>query len=342
MQTSLTMRGILLCLFFLLCSSMAYADDAGRLTLIEENDSFIPHNDKHYTQGLKLAYTSGPVMPNGGWDQPFNWLENFSIFEGANHKRKYEWTILGQSIFTPDDTSRTVPLTSDRPYAGWLYTGVSLLQETKHTNYTTLENAEILAGVVGPAALGEESQNDWHQFIGVNTARGWQHQLHNEPGVALTYEKKWKFEKPLNNYFSMDAIPEAGFTGGNVLTYAQTGMLLRFGHGLEADYGPNRIRPALSGTGWYDADAADGFIWYIFVGTQGRGVGHNIFLDGNMTGSSPSVAKNTFVADFIGGISMAWRNCARLDFTFTQRTPEFQTQPSGPDQFVSISFSLGF
>ena len=36
---------------------------------------------------------------------------------------------LGQSFFTPKDKSRNPPDPTDRPYGGWLYGGVSLLQE---------------------------------------------------------------------------------------------------------------------------------------------------------------------------------------------------------------------
>src|SRR6266550_1320101 len=37
---------------------------------------------------------------------------------------------LGQSIFTPKNLSIVPPEPHDRPYAGWLYVGASLLQET--------------------------------------------------------------------------------------------------------------------------------------------------------------------------------------------------------------------
>ncbi len=58
--------------------------------------------------------------------------------------------------------------------------------------------------------------------------------------------------------------------------------MLRFGRNLEADYGPNRIRPSLSGTSYFNADyLEDPFGFYVYVGAQGRAVAQNIFLDGN-------------------------------------------------------------
>ena len=50
--------------------------------------------------------------------------------------------------------------------------------------------------------------------------------------------------------------------------------LLRIGTGLGADYGPVRIRPALSGTDYFDADRLDeGKGYYFFEGAQGQVVG---------------------------------------------------------------------
>ena len=118
------------------------------------------------------------------------------------------------------------------------------MQETKKTNYHTLENVEILIGVVGPAALGNLTQNDFHQFIGVDSALGWHNQIKNEPGFVLSYERKWRFQQPLFGNFAVDAIPEIGASGGNVLTYAEAGGMVRVGQNLAADYGPDRIRQA--------------------------------------------------------------------------------------------------
>ncbi|HUY68014.1 MAG TPA: lipid A deacylase LpxR family protein [Alphaproteobacteria bacterium] len=319
-------------------------DNDARWMLTEENDKFASPDDRHYTQGIRLSRFSAPLAAGSTWDEPFIWLSaNAPIFEDGNFKREYDWAIIGQSMFTPQNTQAQIPPSTDRPYGAWLYTGVSLLQETRHATHDTLENAELLAGIVGPAALGGPAQNDWHQFIGVNSAQGWTNQLHNEPGLAATYERKWRFEKPLGDYFSTDAIPELGATGGNVFTYAEAGGQLRFGHDLEADYGSSHIRPSLSGTGWFDPARMTGPLgWYLFVGAQGRAVARNIFLDGNTFVDSPSVHKRILVADFVAGASVFWRDDVRLDFTVVQRTPEFYGQQGTPDRFGSVGLVVGF
>ena len=317
--------------------------DSGRIIVIEENDKFASSHDRHYTQGLRAAYVSGFVTPDGAWDQPFGWLaDNVPIFAGADRHRKYEWTVIGQNIFTPTNTARANPSPKDSPYAAWLYTGVGLLQETTHESYHTLENVELLAGVVGPAALGGVTQNDFHQFVGTTSSEGWKNQLHNEPGLVASYERKWRVQQPLIGGLVVDAIPELGVSVGNILTYGEAGGIVRFGQNLAADYGVDRIRPSLSGTGWFDSSQLDGAPgWYVFFGAQGRAVGRNIFLDGNSFTSSPSVDKKTLVADIVGGASLFWSSAARFDFTITQRTKEFCGRQGRADRFGSLTFSVG-
>jgi lipid A 3-O-deacylase len=337
-----TLWNVVLLVLLLLVSAPVRAEESGRIMVIEENDSFVRSGDKHYTQGFRLTYLSAPVGGSETWEAPFDVLEGPLMFGGSDRKRKYEWNVLGQSIFTPQETNRSALLPQDRPYAAWLYTGAALLQETNYENYSTLENFEVNLGVVGPYALGEQTQNDWHQFIGINSAAGWQNQLKNEPGVMLTYERKWRFALPLGDTFAVDAIPEAGFTGGNILTYGEIGTFIRFGQNIAADYGPNRARPSLSGTGWFNADKLEQkFGWYIYGGTQGRAVARNIFLDGNTVSASPYVPKYPFVADFTAGLAMFWGTSVKVDFSITQRTPEFSGQPGGPDQFGGVSLSFG-
>ncbi|MDX1921912.1 MAG: lipid A deacylase LpxR family protein [Alphaproteobacteria bacterium] len=330
--------------FMLMAGWEVRAEELGRLTVTEENDKFLAAGDKHYTQGFRASWLTTPVESSNVGNGPYTWLShNLPVFGGDTFKRRYEWTILGQSLFTPSDTQLATPQPDDRPYGAWLYTGVSLLQETEQSTYTTLENMEVQLGVAGPMALGSVMQNDWHQLIGVAPARGWTNQIHNEPGLVLSYERKWRFEHPVSSHLAIDVIPEVGGSLGNIFTYQEVGGLLRIGKNLGADYGPSRIRPALSGTGWFNADRLNGpFGWYIFVGTQGRLVERNIFLDGNSFRPSQSVDRSLLVADFMAGASIFWGQRARVDFTAIQRTPEFETQHTGPDRFAGVNFVLGF
>ena len=321
--------------------SVARADDNSRFTAIEENDSVLFDSDKYYTQGLEFAYLGPDVAADSAWIAPFDALGGLGLFdaEGAGEvSRRYE-VLLGQSMFTPEDTAREDPDPDDRPYAGWLYGGVGLIQDTDRRR---LDHLELLAGVVGPAALGKTTQNDWHQYIDIDKSRGWDEQLHNEPGLVLSYERKWRLLQPIGGDLAVDAIPELGITVGNVMDYAEAGGMVRFGRNLEADYGPSRIRPALSGTPYFNSDYLDGpFGFYVFAGAQGRVVARNMFLDGNTFRDSRSVDSNAFVGDLSGGLAVFWGDAVKLDAVATYRTEEFEDQDH-PSKFWGINLTVGF
>jgi lipid A 3-O-deacylase len=325
-------------------AATARADDNSRVSVIEENDSVVfGDSDKFYTQGLELTYLGPDVAADSAWIGPFDALGALGPFDadGAGEvSRRYE-ILFGQSVFTPQDTAREDPDPSDRPYVGWLYGGVGLIQDTDRRR---LDHLELLAGVLGPDAQGEEAQNDWHQFIGVDKSRGWDEQLHNEPGVMLSYERKWRFLQPIGGGFAVDAIPELGITVGNVMDYAQAGGMLRFGKNLEADYGPQRIRPALSGTPYFNSDyltEGDPFGFYFFVGTQGRAVARNVFLDGNTFRDSRSVDSEALVGDLTGGLALFWGDAVRLDTAITYRSKEFEDQDEATTLW-GLNMTVGF
>jgi hypothetical protein len=319
----------------------ARADDRQRITVLEENDSLYFDSDRHYTQGLRLSYLGPDVAADSFWAKPFDFLDSFlPIFPGDAKERSRRYALsLGQSIFTPDDIHVSPAPPDDRPYAGWLYAGASLLQDSDRR---TLDHLELQLGVIGPAALGRQVQNGWHEFININKAEGWDSQLHNEPGVVLSYERKWRVPLLGGGSAGIDVIPELGGSLGNIFTYGEAGALLRFGKNLQADYGPVRIRPALSGTDYFNADYLDGdFGIYGFVGVQGRAVGRNVFLDGNTFEDSPSVDKNIFVGDVQAGVSMFWSSAVRLDFSVVGRSKEFEGQET-PDVIGTAALSFGW
>jgi hypothetical protein len=316
----------------------AMAQD-GRFSVLEENDSIFFNSDRYYTQGLQLNYLGPTVAPTSGANAPFDFLgNNLGVFSSdAKASRHYE-VLFGQQIYTPANIHTSHPNPDDRPYAGWLYGGLGLIQDTDHRQ---LDHLEVQLGVVGPASAARTAQNDWHQFIGVLPADGWDSQLHNEPGIMISYEHKWRFLQPLGDGFAVDAIPELGATVGNVMTYAEGGTFLRIGRNLEADYGPARMRPTLSGTSYFDESALDGpFGFYFYVGAQGRAVARNIFLDGNSFQDSASVDRNIFVGDLVGGLSLFWSNAVKLDTNVIYRTKEYSGQDQN-EKYAGINLSFG-
>lgn len=315
-----------------------------RTTILEENDSLYFNSDKHYTQGFRLSFLSPELTPGGWPDHLFTFFSDLPwVFENpAQSHRRVAW-MFGQSIFTPKNLALKPPDPRDRPYAGWLYVGPSLLQETGNQ----LEDLELDVGIVGPGALGRQIQNDWHQFIGVHQAEGWSDQIQNEPGGMLSYDRLWRIGVPFLNWTDggvengVDVVPQFGGTVGNVFDYAQAGAQIRIGHHLETDYGPVRVRPAISGTDYFNpSHLGDDMGWYFFAGAGGRAVARDIFLDGNSFRQSPHVEHKTFVADLQGGASIYWSDRIRLDLSAVRRTDEFVGQRA-PDVIgtAAVSFS---
>src|SRR5581483_1085464 len=143
---------------------MTAAEQPPRVTILEENDSLYWNSDKHYTQGFRISNLfGGTPAPGGWWDGVYNVIGLAGpIFEtgGGLDTIRRTSILAGQSIFTPKNLSLKPPDPKDRPYAGWAYGGISLMQET---NKHMLENFEIDLGIVGPGALAEQAQNDSHQ-----------------------------------------------------------------------------------------------------------------------------------------------------------------------------------
>jgi hypothetical protein len=335
----------------------ARADDGGgTFSVLVENDFFgEEHTDKHYSQGIRFVWTpsKSEIYPWGG-DQgvaaSLARLVPGFVPEDAKAKVRVAYAV-GQSIFTPTDLRRTIPDPNDRPYAGWLYGGITLVSEVnrdQQDRLTQFDAVGIDLGIVGPSALGKQTQQGFHRFLGGDQVipKGWDRQLKDEPGILLTYDKKWRYVVPIFSRdardFSLDATPSIGANVGNVYTGASTGITFRFGQSLPDDYGPPRIRPGLAGSDFVERPVQDRnfFGWYLFAGVEGRAVLQNIFLDGNSFRDSPHVDKRHFVADFQAGVAVLVGG-VRITYTQILRTREFDKQ-HGNDNFGAIGLSANF
>jgi lipid A 3-O-deacylase len=310
------------------------------LTMTEENDLFL-RTDRHYTQGLKFTYMFGDdEVP----DFAIGWATNLPALGYEVQHAKAGFTI-GQSIFTPADTSSAALIPTDRPYAGWLYLG--LILQRNGTNeflgqifgqHRSLENLETSIGVVGPWALGKEAQTWIHQLRGFDVPQGWGNQLRNEPAVQFRYTRMWDHRSPEAwEPFSIDLIPHWGASLGTVYVFGNVGVTLRMGLNVPLDFGTSTIdAPTVeSGEGVRPKWGV-----YAFVGIDGRAVGWNTFLDGNVFRDSYHVEKRNFVGDFkLGGVLVLKR--AELGYTYILRSQEYASQEQR-DAFGSVSLKWKF
>jgi len=304
----------------LLASSLAHAnaDDRGIVTLQEENDFFTPDNrDRHYTQGAQVSYLSPSVTTGGVADVMTQLGSVLPIFQdGAVTTSKRFDLFAGQEIFTPENKDLAIPDPNDRPYAGWINGGFGLLHDADRQ---TLDHLAVQLGIVGPAALGKQVQNNFHLAIDDPESKGWGFQLRNEPTVNFYFDRHRRFITDLDDAVSVDLIPAASVAVGSAFDYLALGARARLGQGLRADYGPPHIGPGPSGTDYFNREYLSPnsmWGWYVFVGAEGRAVARNIFLDGNAFASSRSVPSRPLIGDLEAGPAVFYSDLARLSYTY--------------------------
>lgn len=309
---------------------------ACELQVYIENDSAGGGTDRYYTNGIKIG---GGANANRLIERMFQRpaeevLQKFSETPGDIHVGLF----VGQHMYTPKRITVSEPQPFDRPWAAWLYVG----GVAQSVSGDRLQTVEFDLGMIGPAALGKEVQTAWHELVGADRPAGWRNQLKNEPGLMLTYLEKWRFGYTTG----VEIVPHFGGSIGNVMTLARAGGIVRAGRNMSG-FGPDTIEPGgamLQRARLKDFHSHDGRReWYLFAGVDARAVAYNVFLDGNMFRSSPSVDRRNFVYDLKAGFSIRLPP-ARISLTQVWRSEEFTTPigGGGNQRFQSLNLSWEF
>jgi hypothetical protein len=318
----------------------------GALSLYFENDIFY-NTDEYYTNAVKLRFISPSLASLAENDIAPDFFDG--LMDAVQHIRQKEamqYNVsfgFGQSLYTPGDTQVTTLQRDDRPYAAHLYAFLGL-----HVKEPDLmDSYEFSLGLVGPGALGRRTQNTVHRIKGVDTAKGWEHQLRNEPALSLSWTRNYRFvPDKADRGWAWNILPYHSLTLGNVLTQAAVGAELRFGYNVPRTFGTSQIKPgssvdAPSDSPW--SSGADDQDWgfYVFAGAEGRAVARNIFLDGNTWKSSHRVKKEPFVGELNAGLALVV-NGVTVSFTQVYLTREFKKQPTKKQVYGSITVTVPF
>ena len=304
-------------------------DPGSIVTLQIENDAFsVPGTDRYYTSGERLGY----VTPTGAVP---GFIAGFghAVFGAGSQRMEID---VQQEIFTPVDTQAYNPNPDDRPYAGHLALDGFLIQDTASTRSL----AGITAGVIGPDSLGQSVQNGFHSIIGDTTSRGWRYQLKNEPTLDFTGGRIWRADLASfgDSGIGVQALPQVTAQLGTTEIYAQAGAIVRIGSGLDSDFGPAVMQPAMSGTDAYTPTQP--FVWYIFGGALGRIVAHDELVQGNDFRSSRGVALTPAQGDLeVGGAIILFG--LRVTATEIFETAEFHHEAPA-FQYGSVAISARF
>ena len=329
----------------------------GAVGLQLENDAF-GLGDDHYTQGFRAAFVLKPEqMPRlrNLARRVFDANRRFSIAAPRlDHGAGWATVFGGQSMFTPNKTLRDntayEDIADDRPYAGWLNAGIAL--HVPFDDGRGLKTVELTAGIVGPKSRAAETQTWWHRVIGVKPFLGWRNQLPSEPTAQVLFRSQQILAPAgpaphMPGGIRTDMIWGYGASFGSPLTMAAASMQWRIGRSLPKDFGPPRIRPAISG---FDAFAqADGGQAYAFGRVGAQAIAYNLFLDGNLFLHSPRVSKRPLVAEAEVGLvatldrltlGLVPGERVRVALTGVRRTREFDGPWGKVETFWSLSLSV--
>ena len=318
--------------FFLLLSySVASHAENDWVSITLDNDLFIG-NDSGYTNGLYLSFfdagdTQSSLPENDFWVKPLMWsMPNHNIQGAVNAY------MVGQTMSTPSDITIEVPDENELPYAALLALTNSYVTVTP----SRADRVSTTVGIVGPAALGEESQKFIHKIIGSDEPRGWDTQLENELVFQLSRATMWRtWESSSGN---SDFLTNADLTLGTIQSSFSTGLTLRYGRDLISSYATKLFDNSRT----TNPSAVDSG-WYIYTSVQAGFVFNQIFTDGNTFRDSRSIDYDQEYISLATGFAYSWKNSS-LTFAFNDSNllQSGSTEEALKDltQYGTITFAL--
>lgn len=298
------------------------------LWVIEYENDIFSGEDRYYTNGFRLSRIAEDDEIPGWLESLARRLPRFSEADTLPYG-----VSIAHNIFTPADITNPEFPPDDRPYAAWLH--VMFATGVPHEHGADRFRVDV--GVVGPAALGEPIQKNIHKLVNADKPRGWNTQLRNEPTLVVGYDRFRRIvDRAEPERFGFDLSVLGGLTLGNAYTHLSAGTFLRIGHNMPDDYGPPRITPAVSGSGYFRPNGGNG--WYLFAGTEGRLVGRDLFIEGNTFGGRDGVDARRLVGEVYAGFVYTLDRF-RAAYTHVWRSREFEGQLRHTD-YGALSFSL--
>jgi hypothetical protein len=191
-----------------------------------END-VIDGEDKHYTNGMSFMYLSDKDTNDlVKYDNSFlNFISKIPTF---NNNTKYQ--SLGMSIshftFTPENSEKSEKIVNDVPYAGVAVLDFILYKWEENF----FHEYAITLGMVGPSALAEKFQNEYHHLTGNNETNGWDNQLSDDFLYNFAYSYGYRAFRNDSSYGKIDLINSFRVDTGNYNRTAMIGSVIRYGN----------------------------------------------------------------------------------------------------------------
>lgn len=326
---------------------------SGSLNFFVDNDIF-NGTDQDYTSGMRVAWISDEVdelnyVPRlqrklgflSGADGSDSIINDLWGFENTD-KVSYQYGVaLTQQIFTPEFYDGPRPL-DERPYAAWLGFGFSL----HASDQNTLNSVTLNLGVVGPAALGEQTQDFVHRTIDSDFFDDWDSEIPNEFTINLDLSQK----RQLNYYSATDfpilpldftSFSEVGVSLGNRLTAAKLGWHFKLGYNIPNSFSNPKISPTSNPLGWKPNTDGGKVSCFFIAGVEGQAVLHDITIDGPLFRDfNTHSSSEPLVLDYYYGATVKYKSY-ELTYTTTARSREFKQQDSS-QKFGSLIFRMNY
>ncbi len=322
------------------------ADSAWSLTY--ENDVFVG-SDKHYTGGIELVVKRKKLVPGAvarAMLAPACRLSDCEADPLALVRDRF-----GQVIYTPEKISVARPQPDDRPWAGMLYYARDYEFVRDSGDSRTTFTAMI--GIVGPGSGAAETQRWIHETFGKAQPRGWDNQIGAELGLMAMLERRRGMQAlsfTADGGVQLNTTTHWRVAVGNLMTFAGAGATVALGKRLHKT--SERDNPLSVRTVSHE-DGTCLFSWLrcgVFGSLDGRLMLRNIFLDGALFRSGPSVDSRPVVVDASLGIRFDFPRTRNdytgpwyLSFMVTNRSPEFRSARRATSQkFGSLTVGTEF
>lgn len=310
--------------------------DKFTLRFTSENDVYLKDiTDEYYTAGHSIGLTFPEMdFSNEETKEEYKFLSYLAKVGVANYPRVTRFNIdISQEIYTPKNGQAVIPDKNDRPYAGYLYLSLGM----SNRNNEIEEHFWVNLGMVGPAAFAKETQNFVHKYLSHDALlKGWDSQLANEFAFNLYYQITRKFHLYNSDAFSLDFLLTSNTAVGNIDIHLGADIRFRIGHNLHVDFGVPKVNMSYKAS----SVSSDDFSIYLFLGSGGRIVGRNLFIQGNTFSEGTGLKLNPFIYDLEVGVAAVYKGF-RLSYVFTYKGKEFRSQQN-ESSYGSLLLELSF
>ncbi len=259
-----------LCIWCLVwISTLGYAQ---QLSLTVENDLLV-FSDRNYTSGIFLEYEK-------------MLSESFFLEKKEGQQLKLGLR-LGHEIYAPEELDSFEKEELDRPFAGWLYTRLSLDKIKRNSRFSV----GVDIGVTGNPSLAK----DIHQ---------WYHKLLSVDIPSYAYEIPFEILGNIRLEYAQELLHKNRFA-----VQSQTATVI----GTKDIYGEQWILGTLNKRAFNFSESIRSKTitrereTLFTLGIGYRYIAHNTLLEGSLIYDKPALVKRALHHMFIGKLGMQWR-----------------------------------